>query len=234
MTSQKEKFKTYARVFDQFTIRNLFKLSSQGHFDELKSPLFMGKESLVFSALKKDGSHVLVKIHRLETANFKRLYEYIRYDKRFKGLSGHHRKVIFAWAQREYRNLLKAREAGVTVPTPYTFMHNILVMEFIGDDGDPAPTVKIQKPKDPKEFFIKVLSDLRKLYKAGLVHGDLSEYNILNWKENPVFIDLSHTTTIDSSNAQRLLERDLTNVARYFNKLGVKTTIEEIKKKITR
>lgn len=233
MTSQKAKFKTYQHVFDNFTLRNLFRLSSQGHFDELKSPLFMGKESNVFSAIKKDGTYVLVKIHRLETSDFNKIYEYIRYDSRFKGLEGHRRKIIFAWTQREYRNLMKAREAGVNVPTPYTFLQNILVMELIGEDGSVAPTVKVQKPKDVKQFFDDMIKGLRKLHKAGLVHGDLSEYNILNWKEKPVFIDLSHTTTKESTNAKFLLERDITNLARFFNKLGMKVTEAEIKKKIT-
>lgn len=234
MTSQKEKFKTYQHVFDNFTLRNLFKLSSQGHFDELKSPLFMGKESNVFSAVKKDGSIVLVKIHRLETSDFNNIYEYIRHDVRFKGLEGNRRKVVFAWAQREYRNLMKAREGGVSVPTAYTFLSNIIVMELIGEDGSAAPTVKVQKPKNAEKFFDELILNLKKLYKAGLVHGDLSEYNILNFNEKPVLIDLSHTTTTDSANAGHLLDRDIENVVRFFSKLGLKVKAEEIKKKITK
>ena len=75
----KAKFKTYKNVFDNFTDRNIFKLASQGHFDYLESPLFIGKESNVFTAVK-DNKRVIVKIYRLETCDFNRMYDYIKYD----------------------------------------------------------------------------------------------------------------------------------------------------------
>ena len=89
---------------------------SSGHIDGLESPISVGKESNVFSA-KKGNDRVIVKIYRLETCDFNRMYDYIKYDRRYVTLRKQKRKVIFAWAQREYRNLLKAREAGINVPT---------------------------------------------------------------------------------------------------------------------
>src|SRR3989338_637573 len=98
----KEKFKTYKGVFDNKTLRVIFKLESEGYFDELRSPVSVGKESNIFTAVKKDGTYVIVKIYRINNADFKRMYKYIGPDSRFKGLSNQRRKVIGAWAQREY------------------------------------------------------------------------------------------------------------------------------------
>ena len=150
MPVTREKFKTYKNVFDNFTDRNIFKLSSQGHFDQMGSPLFIGKESNVFTALK-DNKQVIVKIYRLETCDFNRMYDYIKYDPRYLGLKKQRRKIIFAWTQREYRNLMKAREAGVRVPTPYTCLYNILVMELIGHDSA-SPMLKNSMPSTKEKL----------------------------------------------------------------------------------
>jgi RIO kinase 1 len=231
MPTSKEKFKTLKGVFDDFTERNIFKLISEGHFDGLESPLFIGKEANIFSA-KKGDKRVAIKIYRLSTCDFKRMYEYIRSDPRFPAVRRQRRKVIFAWSQREYRNLLKARDAGVRVPTPIASLYNILVMEYIGSDG-PAQKLNNAIPENPKAFFNEVISNIKKLYKAGLVHADLSPFNILNNDEKPVFIDLSQATPIEDPNAKEYLERDVRNICNFFRKLGIKADQEEIFKKIT-
>src|SRR3989344_6434433 len=115
----KEKFKTYGNVFDEKTLRTLFKLEGEGYFEEIKSPISIGKESNVFTAIKKDGSYCIIKIYRVNSADFKKMYKYIVSDSRFEGLNNNRRKVIFAWAQREYRNLMIANQAGADVPLPY-------------------------------------------------------------------------------------------------------------------
>ncbi|MBW3002103.1 serine protein kinase RIO [Candidatus Woesearchaeota archaeon] len=228
----REKFKTLKNVFDSFTERNLFKLISQGYFDGLESPIFIGKEANVFTALK-GRKRVVVKIYRLQTCDFNRMYDYIKFDPRFPNVKKQRRKTVFAWAQREYRNLLKAREAGVRVPTPITCLYNILVMEYIGDE-EPALKIKDDLPKNKKKFFDTVILGIRKLYKAGLVHADLSHFNILNYKEKPVFIDMSQATPLEDPNAITYLERDINNICNFFKKRGVKAESEEIKKKIMR
>ncbi|MEM4264132.1 MAG: serine protein kinase RIO [Candidatus Woesearchaeota archaeon] len=231
MPASKEKFKTLKNVFDDFTERNIFKLISEGHFDGLESPLFIGKEANIFTA--KKGSHtVIVKIYRLSTCDFKRMYKYICSDPRFPAVKRQRRKVIFAWAHREYRNLLKAREAGVRVPTPIASLYNILVMEYIGNSG-PAPKLKDALPENPKAFFNEVITNIKKLHKAGLVHADLSPFNILNHEEKPVFIDLSQAIPTEDPNAKEYLQRDIHNICNFFHKLKVKSDPEEIFKKIT-
>lgn len=228
----REDFKTMHNVFDEFTNRTLYKLITRGHFEGLESPISIGKESNIFSAVKKDGTKVIVKVYRLETCDFNRMYDYIRDDSRFINLKKGKRKIIFSWVQREYRNLLKAREANVSVPTPFTFSNNVLVLEFIGDGGEIAPKLKDAAPKNPGEFFDKIIMNMKKLHKAGLVHADLSAFNILNHDERPVFIDFSQGTTLESPRAIEYLERDIRNVCNFFKKIGLKADEEKAKKQI--
>jgi RIO kinase 1 len=232
MAKPREKFKTEHGVFDNFANKTLFKLSSEGHFDGLQSPISIGKESNVFAAITKQNKLVAVKIYRLETCDFNRLYDYIKFDPRFAGVLKRRRYVIFAWAKREYRNLLLAREAGVSCPTPLAFKNNILVEEFIGDDSA-APRLIHAPPKDTKKFFTLLLNNIKKLYKSGLTHGDLSQFNILNYNEKPILIDFSQTTTKKNPTFQELFERDVTIICTYFNKLGLKLNIKTIIKQIT-
>lgn len=227
----RERFKTLHNVFDEFTERNIFKLMGQGHFEGFYSAIGMGKEANVFVARKHDGTFVVVKIYRLQTCDFTTMYNHIKFDVRYLHLKKQRRKVIFAWTQREFRNLLKAREAGVAVPTPYTFLYNILVMEMIGGQ-EPAGKLIHQQPKHPETFLSAVVKNMQKLHRAGLIHGDLSRFNILNDNERPVFIDFSQTTPIESVNAQELLTADIKNVCAYFRKLRVDITEDVLRKQI--
>jgi RIO kinase 1 len=96
-------------------------------------------------------------------------------------------------------------------------------MEFIGKDGRSAPSMKEQSPANPEKAYGLLLIYLTRLYrKADLVHGDLSEYNIMVWKGKPVVFDMSQSVPSSHPLAKFLLERDLTNVNRFFSRLGVK------------
>ncbi len=228
----REKFKTFENVFDEFTLAVIFKLGK--YFDEeTLSPVNIGKEANVFSAKAKVGDKpkVAIKIHRLEASDFNNMYYYILADPRFTALKKRRREIVFAWAQREYRNLMAAREAGVRAPLPIAFQKNVIVMEFIGNETA-APEVKDAIPEDPNEFFETVIDYMRKYYKAGLVHGDLSKFNILNYQERPVFIDFSQSTPLKNPNSGELLRRDVFNVCDFFRRLGVKCDVETLLKKI--
>ena len=222
----KDKFKVKHGVFDNFTNLMLLKLISKGYMDGLESTLYVGKEANIFTALK-DGKRIIAKIYRLETCDFNKMYDYIKYDPRYLELKKKKRKIIFSWVEREFRNLMKARQANVTVPLPITFLNNVLVMEFIGKD-DLAPMLKDKIPKIKKKFFNEIIDNIKKLYKAGLVHADLSAFNILNFNEKPVFIDMSQSTMIIDVRAKEYLERDVVNVVNFFNKNGLKIDKEKI------
>jgi RIO kinase 1 len=226
----REEWKTYKNVFDQAALLNLEKLRSEGHFDELQSPIALGKEANIFTASKGEDT-IIVKIYRVENCNFNQMYRYIAPDPRFAGLKKRRRLVIFSWVQREYRNLLKAREV-IRVPKPITVKDNVLLMEFIGRDNELAPMLKDAKPKNPKDFFDKTIKSIKALYDVGLVHADLSEFNILNFEEEPVFIDLSQATTTAHPQAQEFMERDIHNIVKFFKKLGLKADEKEVLEKI--
>ncbi len=230
MKKSREKFKTLKHVFDLFTEKNLFKLITQGYIDGLESPISMGKEANIFTA-KKDDETRIVKIYRLQTCDFNSMYDYIGADPRYATLKRNRRQVVFAWAHREYRNLLKAREAEVRVPTPYAVLSNILIMEFIGNDGA-AQKIKDDPPENPEEFFKETIEQMKKLYKAGLVHADLSGFNILNYNQKPVFIDVSQATVLDNPNVEEYLKRDVYNICTLFRKWKVKADEEKVIKQI--
>jgi RIO kinase 1 len=227
----RERFKTLNDVFDEFTIRNLFVLSSKDFFEEdTLSPVSIGKEANVFTANNKN-EKVIIKIYRLETADFKKMYDYIKVDPRYLSMSKKRREIIFSWAQREYRNLLKAREAMVKAPLPITFMKNILIMSMVGEDIA-APKMKDQIPKNLKQFFNDIMKNVKKFYKSGYVHGDLSKFNILNDNETPVLIDFSQASPLRSPNINEMLTRDVHNICEFFRKLKMDVDEEAEMKKI--
>ena len=129
--------------------------------------------------------------------------------------------------------MIKADKSGARVPEALGWKNNIVVEEFIGDQ-EPAPPLKDQYPENPKKFFDDIVKQTRKMYLAGLIHGDLSSFNILNHKEKPVIIDFSQATLTKTPNSEELLERDVKNIVKFFKKLGVKANIEETLLKITK
>lgn len=230
-----ERFKTLQGVFDEFTHRQIFELQSKKIIDELVSPLKVGKESNVFIALKGP-KKIIVKIYRVQNCDFKRMFEYIRPDPRYRHLkteftSRRRREIIFSWAQREYLNLQVAERAGVRAPKPLGWKYHIIVEEFIGND-EPARPLKDSPPEHPQQFFDAIVIEMKKLYRGGLVHGDLSAFNILNFQEKPVLIDFSQSTLVQAPNVHDLLRRDCKNIITFFSKLGVSADAEEIFKRI--
>ncbi len=216
----KAKFIAYENVFDESTLRALHKMSGQGLFDNIGSPISTGKESNVFT-VQKGKTFRVVKIYRT-AAGFKKMYEYMKPDPRFAGVKGTKLSIIYAWARKEYQNLLRVRDLKVNAPVPYAVHKNVLLMSFVD-----APLLLHKRPKKPKEFYEKLVKEVKKVYSAKLVHTDISEYNILNDKEKPVLIDFSHAVDLRYPNVKRLLKRDVRNMVRYFSKLELKLDEEE-------
>jgi RIO kinase 1 len=111
----------------------------------------------------------------------------------------------------------------------------VLLMEFIGKNGVSAPSMKEQQPRNPRKIYETLLTYLRKLYlKAELVHGDLSEYNIMIWNGHPILFDVSQAVPASHPMAAFLLHRDLANLNRFFSNLGVKVlSAEECYRRVT-
>jgi RIO kinase 1 len=194
-----------------------------------------GKEARVYWGKNKEGKDLAVKIYLTTSAEFKKgMLKYIEGDYRFKGVKHDTRSLIFTWAQKEFRNLEQASRAKVRVPKPIAVKNNVLVMEFIGKDGVNAASLKEQAPSDPEKVYAVLLTYVERLYKkADLVHGDLSEYNIMMWKGKPVIFDVAQAVPTSHSMAEFFLRRDLANVNRFFSRLGVKVlSADEAYKKV--
>jgi RIO kinase 1 len=224
----KEKWKIYKDVFDEPTMKAIAKLASDGYIQILHGTIATGKEANVFYAEAPDGRQLAVKIYRYETSNFDKMMKYIEGDNRFKTVKNRKRDIVEVWAKKEFKNLEEADKAGVRVPKPIISRKNILIMEFIGENGVSAPTAKDVPPKEPKLWLSKVLNSIKALYqKEGLIHGDLSEYNILNFNEEPVIIDMGQGVLVDHPAAKELLMKDITNILKWFNKLKVEVPTPE-------
>ena len=217
-------------IFDKLTLETLYKLANQGHIDVLNGAISTGKEANVLTGITDDEKFVAVKIYRIATSDFKKMDYYLKGDPRFNIKTKNKRKIIYSWVTKEFKNLTRLYTAGVNVPEPITSSNNVLLIEFIGDeDGNPAQPVKNQLPENPDEFFNKLLVQLKLFVnEAKLIHGDLSNYNILNKDEEPVIIDVSQSVVLDNPISKELLERDINTLVREYTKLGVKTSYEEI------
>lgn len=220
--------KSYDEVFDKKNLLRIYKLFVDGVIEQLDFPISTGKEGNVFRATTPEKSLVAVKIYRTTTATFKDMAKYVQGDPRFKGITGNRLRLIMAWAQKEYRNLERLTEAGVRVPRPIARRDNVIVMEYIGDEVAPAREMREVPLDDPEAVARKLLHYVRLSYKkAELVHGDLSEFNVLMKEQEPVIIDVGQAVLLDHPLAQELLERDLNNMARYFSRYGVRIDVQK-------
>ena len=226
--------KIFANVFGKNTLMTLYKMMTDKIFDRMVGEIRMGKEANIFVAERGDGSLLVLKIYRVETADFNNIMPYISGDNRFRGLQRNKKSIIFTWAKKEFSNLSRLEAAGVRVPHPISFRNNILAMEFIGDDS-PELQLKYAEVGNPKVIFEKIVGYMRDAYKkAELVHADLSEYNILMQKGEPVIIDCGQAVLTSHPLAGVFLERDATNICRFFARKGVEAHSEEVVKEVKR
>lgn len=218
--------KSVDEVFDKQNLMRIYKLMSDGVIDKFDFPVSTGKEGNVYRASTKDGKFLAVKIYRTSTGTFGDMWKYIVGDPRFKGISSNRKRLILSWAAKEFLNLKLLHRARVRVPEPVVQHKNIVVMEYIGDEVEPARQLKYLEPEDPEGLSRKILAYVRLAYqKAKLVHCDLSEFNILMFRGEPVIIDVGQGVLIAHANAEEWLERDVRNIARYFSKYKVKIDV---------
>lgn len=187
-----------------------------------------GKEARVYWAKNRKGEDVAVKIYLTTTAEFRKsIKQYIIGDPRFENISGDLRKLILKWVQKEFKNLKRMYNVGIRVPKPYYAYRNILVMEFIGENGIRAPLLKEVKLTEEEyvKIYEKIVYYLKLMYnKAKLVHADLSEYNVMLYNEEPVIIDVSQAVTLEHPMAMYFLIRDIKNIIRFFKEeAGIET-----------
>ena len=223
-------------VFDRSTLMTIYDLMNKGTIDEIYGVLKAGKEARIYWGRNRDGRELAIKIYLTASAEFKRgMLPYIRGDPRFTHVRGGTRSLIYAWAQKEFKNLKRARRVGVRVPEPIAVNKNVLIMEFIGENGVSAPLMKETSLRNPGQVYRRLLAHVKRLYqKAELIHADFSEYNIMIWKNQPVLFDVSQAVTLKHPMADQFLRRDLENLYKYFKRLGVDVlSVEEMHRRVT-
>ena len=223
-------------VFDRSTLMTIYNFMNKGKIDEIYGVVNAGKEARVYWGKDRNGRELAIKIYLTVSAEFKKgMLPYIRGDPRFAHIRKDTRSLIYAWAQKEFKNLQRAMDAGVRVPEPIAVSKNVLIMSFIGKNGVSALLLKEVSLKNPRQVYRRLLTYVKKLYqKAKLVHADLSEYNIMIWKNAPVLFDVSQAVTLEHPMADQFLRRDLQNLYKYFKKLGVDVlSVEEMHRRIT-
>ena len=221
----KERFKIESDVFDKYTLLSLSKLMKKGIIETVDYPVSTGKEANVFRASTPAGGYVAVKIYKTETARFFRRESYLEGDPRFKKIKNSDWEIVKAFARKEFKNLEICQKAGVHAPKPFYMLDNIVVMEFLGQGELPYPTMDMVGPRGETDLE-SILRDIRNMYRAGLVHADISEYNIMQG-EYPYLIDFGQGVVLGHPNSEKFLERDVAVILKYFKKFRIENDLEK-------
>ncbi|CAA2988692.1 serine threonine- kinase RIO1-like [Olea europaea subsp. europaea] len=233
-TTEKADRATVEQAIDPRTRMVLFKMLNRGVFNDINGCISTGKEANVYHATKSDGQELAIKVYKTSVLVFKDRDRYVQGDYRFRyGYCKHNpRKMVKTWAEKEMRNLMRLRAAGIRCPAPLLLRLHVLVMEFIGKAGWAAPRLKDAALSLDKlrEGYVEMIVAMRTLYqKCKLVHGDLSEYNILYFEGHLYVIDVSQSVDLDHPHALDFLREDCIHVSDFFKKHGIAVmTIREL------
>jgi RIO kinase 1 len=221
-----EERSVFEEVFDRRTLMTLYSLVNRGTFSYLNGAISSGKEARVYWGVTDQKRDVAVKIYLTTSSDFKRRAQYILGDPRFNRFSKNSRSVAELWARKEFTNLKQAFDAGIRVPKPEAFLGNVLVMEFIGENGVPSPLLNaVEVSKKDYTYIVEAICDLYR--KALLVHADLSEYNVFKLHEEIVVFDFGSAVSIEHPLASKFLLRDLENINRFFEKRNLQVIPRE-------
>eukprot|EP00092_Neocalanus_flemingeri_P021499 GFUD01023313.1.p1 GENE.GFUD01023313.1~~GFUD01023313.1.p1 ORF type:complete len:451 (+),score=177.27 GFUD01023313.1:1571-2923(+) len=217
---------TVEQVMDPRTRMILFKLLNRGFISEIDGCISTGKEANVYHCMggaDQAGQSRAVKIFKTSILVFKDRDKYVSGEYRFRRGYGRKnpRKMVQTWAEKEMRNLVRIHTAGIPSPAPILLRSHVLLMEFLGQDGWPAPRLKDANLSASKarELYRSVLVSVRKMFHVcKLVHGDLSEYNMLYHQGDAFIIDVSQSVEHDHPHALEFLRKDLYNVTEFFRK----------------
>ncbi|XP_044279956.1 serine/threonine-protein kinase RIO3 isoform X3 [Varanus komodoensis] len=237
---EKKEHSTAEKAVDPKTRLILYKMVSSGMLETITGCISTGKESVVFHAyggsLTEDSkpvpSECAIKVFKTTLNEFKNRDKYIKDEYRFKDRFSkmNPRKIIRLWAEKEMHNLTRMQKAGIPCPQVVTLKKHVLVMSFVGQDQVPAPKLKEVKlsSEDMKKAYYQVLHMMQQLYKeCGLIHADLSEYNML-WHRGQVWlIDVSQSVEPTYLHGLEFLFRDCRNVSQFFQKNGVSEALNE-------
>jgi len=224
---------TLAIMLNMKTPKRIQPLIEDGLVDEVIRPLMSGKEAIVY--LVRCGSEIrCAKVYKeADKRSFKKAVQYqegrkVRNSRRArameKGSKFGRNEQENAWQNTEVDALFLLADAGVRVPKPYGCFDGVLLMELItGEDGQVAPRLNdvSMSVELAREDFLTLMQDIVRMLCAGLIHGDLSEFNVLVDEYGPVIIDLPQVIdAAANNNAKWMLERDVRAITSYYSQFA--------------
>ena len=211
------------------TPKRLQPLVADGLIDEVLYPLMSGKEADVF-VVRCGRNERCAKIYKdASKRSFKKAAQYtegrkVRNSRRARAMEKGSRfgrqEQEDVWQNAEVDALYRLAAAGVRVPEPFGCVDGVLIMELITDgEGDVAPRLNdvTMSAEQAREDHHLIMVDIMRMLCAGLIHGDLSEFNVLLDETGPVIIDLPQAVfAAANNNALAMLERDVANITNYY------------------
>ena len=215
------------------TPARLQSLVDEGLIDSVQRQLMSGKEAMVF-VVRCGGETRCAKVYKEATQrSFRQAVDYTENRKvkntrqaraMAKGTRFGREAQEAAWQSAEVDALYRLAAAGVRVPKPYNFFEGVLLMELVADEhGAAAPRLNDVQftAEQARAHHATLLTEVVRMLCAGVVHGDLSEFNILLAADGPVIIDLPQAVDAAGNNhAQRMLLRDVGNLCLYFGRFA--------------
>jgi RIO kinase 1 len=213
--------------------KRLEPLIHDGLIDEVVRQLMSGKEAMVY-VVRCGGDVRCAKVYK--EANQRSFRQRVAYQEGRKVKNSRQARAMAkgtrygrneqeqAWQSAEVDALHRLAAAGVRVPQPYNFIHGVLLMELVTDaEGNAAPRLNdlMLTDKQAREHHSELITQVVRMLCAGVIHGDLSEYNVLAGSEGPVIIDLPQAVNAaGNNNACAMLQRDVNNLATYFGRFA--------------
>ncbi len=211
--------------------KRLKPLHDDGLIDGVVRQLMSGKEAMVFVVRCGDEMRCAKVYKEADKRSFRQAVDYTENRKTkntrqaramAKGTRFGRKAQEDAWQNAEVDALYRLAAAGVRVPQPYIFHEGVLLMELVtGHDGDAAPRLADLEftPDVARSLHDRLIREVVRMLCAGVVHGDLSEYNILVGHDGPVIIDLPQAVDAAGNNhAPKILERDVANLRNCFGR----------------
>jgi RIO kinase 1 len=213
--------------------KRLLSLIDEGLVDSVVRQLMSGKEATVYVVRCGDDVRCAKVYKEATNRSFRQAVDYTENRKvrnsrqaraMAKGTKFGRQAQEEAWQSAEVDALHRLAAAGVRVPIPYNFCDGVLLMELVTDaDGDAAPRLNdvLFTPEDARAHHKTLLNEVVRMLCAGVVHGDLSEFNILLAEDGPVIIDLPQAIDAAGNNhAPRMLLRDVDNLRHFFGRFA--------------
>jgi RIO kinase 2 len=210
---QPDPYPGYILNYTGYDLLALNALSKADILNSLGRPLGVGKEADILDAITDDGERVAVKFHRLGRTSFRETRKKRGYIERRGHASWHYQSRLAA--EKEFGVQSHVHEHGVSTPQPIHQNRHVIVMGYI----DGYNLNDVARLDDPDGFLDDIIENVRVTYEVGVVHADLSEYNIVVQKDGTVLlIDWPQAVETHHPNAESLLERDIRNILRFFQR----------------